>query len=216
MKMNDHTRTLRRATLTACLLAVAGALTNGASAQWANTARPELSRPGSPTIGPATARVNIVEFFDPACEACAAFHPTVKSILAEHGAKVRLSIRYAPFHRGSEYVVRALEAARMQDRFPQALDAVIAEQRSWASHSRPTPELVWTYLKGVGVDVDRARKDANDERITALIAQDKADIKTLDVRQTPTFFVNGKPLKDFGPEQLRALVRAEVERMYGK
>ena len=216
MNTHDRTRTLRRATFAVCLFAVASALATGASAQWANTARTELSRPGSPTIGPATARVHIVEFFDPACEACAAFHPTVKSILAEHGPKVRLSIRYAPFHRGSEYVIRAMEAAWMQDRFPQALDVVIAEQRSWASHNRPTPELVWTYLKSVGVDVDRARKDADDARITALIAQDKADIRTLDVRQTPTFFVNGKPLKDFGFEQLRALVRAEVERMYGK
>lgn len=214
--MKTGYRTLRRATLAVGLFAVASALATGASAQWANTARPELSRAASPLIGPANARVHIVEFFDPACEACAAFHPTVKSILAEHGPKVRLSIRYAPFHRGSEYVVRALEAARMQDRFPQALDAVIANQRSWASHSRPTPELVWTYLKAAGVDVDKARKDAEDARIAALIAQDKADIKTLDIRQTPTFFVNGKPLTDFGPEQLRALVRAEVERMYGK
>jgi protein-disulfide isomerase len=43
-----------------------------------------LIRSYSPIIGPEEAPVTIVEFFDPACEACRAFHPIVKDILAEH------------------------------------------------------------------------------------------------------------------------------------
>ena len=41
-----------------------------------------------------------------------------------------------------------------------------------------------------------------------------ADAKALKVLQTPTFFVNGRPLKDYGFDQLRALVRDEVKRQY--
>ena len=57
-----------------------------------------LLRPYSPILGPEQAPVTIVEFFDPACEACRAFYPVVKDIMAEHGDAVRLAIRYTPFH----------------------------------------------------------------------------------------------------------------------
>ena len=42
--------------------------------------------------------------------------------------------------------------------------------------------------------------------IARAIAQDLDDAKALNVRQTPTFFVNGQPLPRFGYEPLRALV----------
>jgi len=59
----------------------------------------------SPVFGPANAPVTIVEFFDPACETCRAFYPIVKDILAQYPSEVRLVIRYAPLHKGSDVVV---------------------------------------------------------------------------------------------------------------
>ena len=41
-----------------------------------------------PDPGPETAPVTIVEFFDPACEACRAFYPVVKDIMTEHGVQM--------------------------------------------------------------------------------------------------------------------------------
>jgi hypothetical protein len=38
-------------------------------------------------------------------------------------------------------------------------------------------------------------------------------VKVNNVRQTPTFFVNGRPLTEFGPQQLADLVLSEVERV---
>ena len=49
-----------------------------------------LMRPYSPIMGPEDAPVTIVEFFDPACEACRAFYPIIKDIMAEHGDQVRV------------------------------------------------------------------------------------------------------------------------------
>ena len=66
------------------------------------------------TMGDPNARVTIVEFFDPACEACKTFYPLVKRIMNEYPGKVRLVMRYAPLHAGSDYVVTLLEAARQQ------------------------------------------------------------------------------------------------------
>ncbi len=70
-----------------------------------------LVRPHAPVIGPSDAPVTIVEFFDLSCETCRAFHPFVKKILSDHPKDVRLVIRYAPFHEGSDEAVRILEAA---------------------------------------------------------------------------------------------------------
>jgi protein-disulfide isomerase len=40
--------------------------------------------------------------------------------------------------------------------------------------------------------------------------EDVADVKANGVRQTPTFFVNGKPLTEFSPQGLYNLVGAEL------
>ena len=70
----------------------------------------------------------IVEFFDPACEACRAFHPIVKDIMAEHGDAVRVVIRYTPFHgAASEEAIRVLEAARKVHNCRYFSDAHLAQ-----------------------------------------------------------------------------------------
>jgi len=42
------------------------------------------------------------------------------------------------------------------------------------------------------------------------LQQDVQDLTALNVTQTPTFFVNGRPLPSFGEEQLATLVAQEV------
>ena len=39
-------------------------------------------------------------------------------------------------------------------------------------------------------------------------------IVKLDVRKTPTLFINGKPLKDFSPEGLASQVASEIRLAY--
>jgi protein-disulfide isomerase len=176
---------------------------------------PELAeamiRPYSPILGPADAPVTIVEFFDPACEACRAFHPIVKDIMAEHGDAVRVVIRYTPFHgAASEEAIRVLEAARMQDVYVPVLEAVLREQPRWASHGAPAPGLILQIAATAGLDAEAARTQMLAPGVVAILNQDRADVETVGIRQTPTFFVNGKPLDPFGEAELRRLVAAEV------
>jgi protein-disulfide isomerase len=169
-----------------------------------------LVRPHSPTFGPDDAPVTIVEFFDPACEACRAFHPVVKQIMATFPDKVRLVLRYAAVHAPSAEAITILETARMQNRFEPVLEALYEGQPIWAPHGR-TPGNVWDIAAKGGLDVKRAKKIAKAPGIVATLNQDAADIATLGVRKTPTFFVNGKPLREFGAQQLFDLVKSEVE-----
>ena len=165
----------------------------------------------SPILGPADAPVTIVEFFDPACEACRAFHPIVKDIMAEHGEAVRVVIRYTPFHgAASEEAIRVLEAARMQDVYVPVLEAVLREQPRWASHGAPAPGLILQVAATAGLDAEAARSQMLAPGVVAILNQDRADVETVGLRQTPTFFVNGKPLDPFGEAELRRLVAVEV------
>jgi len=175
-----------------------------------------FNRPNSPSTGSDNAQVQITEFFDPACEACRQMYPYVKSLLNTNTGKVRLTLRYAAFHSGSDYVVQILEAIRMQgpELYWKALEAVLKAQPEWASHDAPNPKLVWNALNGLNIDLERVRKDMNDPRIIELIKQDAADINALKITQTPSFFVNGKPLVPFGKHELKALVQEEVAASY--
>ena len=170
-----------------------------------------LVRPHSPVIGPTDAPVTIVEFFDPSCESCRAFHPFVKQIMAKHPKDVRLVLRYAPFHQGSDEAVGILETARLQNLFLPVLEALLATQPNWAVHGAPNLRIAWQAARSAGLDIERAQRDAKRPEIQEMLKQDVADIRAVNVTQTPTFFVNGKPLTSFGQRQLDELVRAEVE-----
>jgi len=134
-----------------------------------------LIRFHSPVIGPQDAPVTIVEFFDPACEACRAMHPVLQNL------------------------------------FEPVLEALLAAQPQWADHSGARLDIAWAAAADAGLDVDKARAAMDSSAIDNVLAQDALDVETVGVRQTPTFFVDGRPLLDYGAEQLIEMVRLQVE-----
>ena len=170
-----------------------------------------LIRFHSPVLGPQDAPVTIVEFFDPACEACRAMHPVISEIRKRYPEQVRIVMRYATFHDGSDIAVRILETARLQNVFEPVLEALLAAQPQWADHSGARLDIAWAAAAKAGLDVDKAHAEMNGEAIDNVLTQDALDVETVRVRQTPTFFVDGRPLLDFGAEQLIEMVRLQVE-----
>ena len=171
-----------------------------------------LVRMHSPVLGPQNAPVTLVEFFDPACETCRAFYPIVKNLLQQYPNDLRLVIRYAPFHKGSDQVVKLLEASKRQNKYWQVLEMVLAAQPMWADHGSPNVDLAYKAAEQAGLDIPKALADAASPAVEAAMQQDLQDLTALGVKQTPTFFVNGRSLPSFGPDQLAALVAEEVAR----
>lgn len=193
------------------LIFVAGALfyssqQEKAAAALAEANRAALIRMHSPTLGKADAPVVIVEFLDPACETCRALYPLVKKLIEANPDKIRLVLRYAPFHNGSDKIVAVLEAARKQGKLWPTLEALLASQADWAPHHTPQVALVWKHLEGIGLNMEQMAFDMTSKDFEQVVAQDLADAKTLKVTKTPEFFVNGRPLPSFGFEQLKSLV----------
>lgn len=169
-----------------------------------------LVRMHSPTLGPQNAPVTIVEFFDPACETCRAFYPIVKNLMKQYPNDVRLVVRYAPFHQGSDKVVKLLEASKLQGQYWPVLEMLLAAQPQWADHGTPNIDIAYQAAAQAGLDIKKALDDAASPAIEAVLQQDIEDLTALEVRKTPTFFVNGRVLPSFGEEQLTALVQEEV------
>ncbi|PKP88025.1 MAG: disulfide bond formation protein DsbA [Alphaproteobacteria bacterium HGW-Alphaproteobacteria-17] len=164
-------------------------------------------RPHSPIIGSKTAPVTIVEFFDPSCEACRAFYPVVKQILAAYPKDVRLVVRYLPLHQGAAEAIGILQAARAQGVLEPVLEALLEAQPEWHNGDMTG---AWSAAEMAGLDVAKA-KAMPTAAANAIMEADIADANKLRVKGTPSFFVNGKPLAEFAPEPLYAQVRAEVE-----
>ncbi|MCM2505696.1 thioredoxin domain-containing protein [Aureimonas altamirensis] len=172
----------------------------------------QLVRPHSPIVGNTDAPVTLVEFFDPSCEACRAFHPILNQMLERHPDDLRLVLRYTPLHEGSDEAVRILEAARRQDRFEPVLDALFERQPEWAVHGAPNMAKAWEIAGTAGLDLPRARADAALPEVEAVLQQDVADLQAVGVERTPTFFVNGTEPAEFGPQPLYNAIVAEIDK----
>jgi len=158
-------------------------------------------RKGSPS-----AAVTVVEFLDPECESCRRFNPYLHSIMNDYDGKIQLVVRYAAFHANSSFAIKILEAARKQDKYWQALEILFQHQPEWGDHHNPRPELIWTFLPRMNIDVEKLKRDMEDPKIVEIIEQDAKDGQALGVKATPTFFVNGKMVQEFGPHHLRAAI----------
>ena len=85
----------------------------------------------------------------------------------------------------------------------------------WAVHGAPYLEKMWAFAGEAGLDVARGRTDAQSPGVVKVMNQDVADMNAINIKGTPTFFVNAQPLTDFGPQQLYDLVAAEVAKVAG-
>lgn len=171
-------------------------------------------REHSPRLGSKDARVYLVEFLDPECESCRQFYPMVKKLLSEYNGRVQLIVRYAAFHGNSRIAIAAVEAAKKQDKYWEALGLLFETQPMWGSHHNPQIKLIFEYLPKIGIDIEKLKIDMKDPTITKIIDQDMEDLRALGVRGTPTFFVNGKKPSDYSFHALSKLIEEEVKLTY--
>ncbi|HRH45081.1 MAG TPA: thioredoxin domain-containing protein [Pyrinomonadaceae bacterium] len=178
-----------------------------------------LIRPDSATLGAADAPVTMVEFYDPECESCASFHPVVKKIMKDYDGKIRLVARYMPLHPNSLSAATFIEAAGEQGKYWQAQEMLFQKQSEWGTkHGLPTEPpadintLFKKYATELGLEMNKMDAAFAENRYQTKIQRDLQDGQALGVRQTPTFFVNGRRLARFSEADLRALIEEELKK----
>ena len=167
-------------------------------------------RDHSPSFGENQNSVIITEFLDPECEACSAFHPTIKEVFNDYKIETKLVLRYLANHQNSKFAIRILEAARVQNKYNEALEVIFKNQNKWAQHNNEKPELLWEFLSKIDLDMVKLKNDFNNNDIDEMLNLDKKDAYTLGVRGTPTVYVNGKVLRELSHKELLDLVESEI------
>lgn len=169
-----------------------------------------IQRIGNYTKGPLDAKVTIVEFFDPECEGCAAFHPILQKILAEYPNDVQLVARYMLFHGNSYPAALALEGAGKQGKYWEMYSILLERQNEWSHQEKPVTSFFEGYAKELKLDLVEFNKSYDDLTFKAALAQDVTEGKMLGVKGTPTFFINGQILMNLSYNDLKNAIDKEL------
>ena len=159
---------------------------------------------GSPTRGSDNAPITIVEFADFECPFCAAFAPTLEKTWDEYKDKVRMVYKFLPLpgHPHGEIAARAGIAAWQQGKFWEMNHTLFANR----DHLEQSD--LDSYAKQLGLNVDKFHADAQGQLATDRIAQDKKLADALEVKGTPTIYINGR---EFDPRQdIREWINLEL------
>ncbi len=144
-----------------------------------------LRDPEVPVIGNPNGDISIVEWFDYNCPYCRKVAPELRQVVEDDG-KVRLVLKDWPIlGEVSKLSARLVLAAKYQDRFLPAHEALIGVS------SRLTEPRVRELLAGAKVDMDRLNRDleANGKAIDALLARNNDQALAFEFRGTPAFIV---------------------------
>ncbi len=144
-----------------------------------------LRDPDIPVAGNADGDITIVEYFDYQCPYCRKIEPELRQVVQDDG-KVRLVLKDWPIlGEVSKIAARLALAAKYQDKFIQAHDAMIGVA------SRLTEPRLHELLAGAGVDMDRLNRDLtrNAKAIDAILARNSAQAEAFGFKGTPSFIV---------------------------
>ncbi|MCM8774806.1 MAG: DsbA family protein [Candidatus Omnitrophica bacterium] len=159
-------------------------------AQNANEPR-ELSN--SRGYGPYDAPVQIVEYSDFQCPACKRAQALVEKILEDYPGKIRLNYRHFPLegHRWSSLAHQAAECAHQAGKFWEYQKRVYGDQAAWSVSISPS-DLFFQYAKDLNLDMDAFKTCMVDPEVRRRIMDDKSKGQRLQVKATPTFFINNQ------------------------
>jgi protein-disulfide isomerase len=221
--MNSDTKIISIIGIITVVVVILGVMLTGAS-QKANSQLPEITvkpealvHDDSLRVPSKNAKVQLVEFADFECPACAMLHPALKRILAEYGDKIDYTFRVIPIHQHSVLAASAVMAAREQGKFIQMNDIVFEHQDDWTAYGKTDAQIsamFEQYAGQIGLDVAKYKSDlaASNGKYKATIDKDAADAQSMGIYSTPTGIVNGKPLIRgvVTYEKLKAIIEAEL------
>lgn len=165
-----------------------------------------LVREDSRTLGLDDAPVTLVEFLNPECIACGAGHPIVQSILEDYEGQIRYVVRYFPNHPNSILAVVAIEAAGEQGMYWEMLDIIFDRQTQWIERTTPQTDQFITYAEELRLDMETFIIDLQNPAYIELAERDLQDAQLLNLRGTPTFFVNGQLVYGMQDRVIRRLI----------
>lgn len=141
--------------------------------------------------GPADAPITIYEFSSFQCPFCKRGAATMRDVMAAYPGQVRVVYKSfpLPMQAQSEPASRAAHAAGRQGKFWEMYDLIYENQSSLKEEG-----IFEELAEQAGLDLTQFKKDLEDPAIRVQVAREQAEGERLQVRGTPTFYINGTPL----------------------
>jgi protein-disulfide isomerase len=170
---------------------------------------------GSPAMGPAGARITLVEFSDFQCPYCSKAVAQINAILKAYPNDVRLIFKQYPLtdlHPAASISAQAALAAHAQGKFWAMHDVLFANRPKLSRQSI----LIWA--REIGLDMQRFTADLDSAAIRKAVARDRADGDKAGVEGTPTVFLNGQKYNgdDLAPDTIKPVIDGELKRLAAK
>ncbi len=162
--------------------------------------------------GNEAATVTLVEYSDFQCPACAQFQPVMEEIMAKYGDQIKFEYRHFPLlqiHPLAEPAARAAEAAGQQGKFFEYHDLLFINQKEWTASANPTPYFI-KYAKELQLDEDQFRRQARSSIIQEHIRAQYDEAREQNFTGTPSFLLNGQPMKFETFEEFEAQIQAAI------
>lgn len=187
----------------AALPQFAGRLT-AVKGQWSNVnGNAELASVGAdddPALGPADAKLTIIQFADFECPFSREVYTTIRSLMSEfEGQSVRFVFRDMPLddiHPNARAAAHASSCASSQGKFWQMHD------KMFANSDRLTPTDLRSYAGQIGLDLSAYDACLIDPATAAEVEADLRAGTAAGVRGTPTFFLNGRKVEGAIPPDI--------------
>lgn len=168
----------------------------------------------SPSTGPITAPVTVVEFGDFQCPFCKAAEPILKQVLAKYPDAVRLMFRNLPLQDVHAEAINSAEAAACADKqgkFWPYHDQLYANQDSLGE------ALYSSLATSLSLDLDQFTACRQNHLTLSAIQIDFSAAVAAGAEGTPTFFVNGHRIPGVLPLDLwDKVINAAIRERFAK
>ncbi len=157
----------------------------------------DVSTDNDPALGPADAKVTVIEFSDFQCPYCARFQTdTLPQIMQNYGDKIRFVYRDFPLTSLHQYALKAAEAsecANEQGAYWEYHDLLFQNQSALDDAS------LKNYAATLQLDTATFNQCLDSDKYLSEVQKDEQDGITAGVQGTPAFFVNGNLIEGAQP-----------------
>lgn len=152
-----------------------------------------LTTPENPRVTGKNPKVQIVEFGDFQCPACAMLSFTMKELFKSHGDSIDFVYRVIPIHQYSYEAAGAGYAAAEQGKFKEMYEKLFEKQDEWSQPKADRPALFAGYATELGLNVEQFKKSLSEKAglYKTIVDKDNLDAKTMGIQSTPTLVING-------------------------